>query len=68
MTSYSLSVWLDPNTAKDLHNLCNVNERNRSDMVKVLIRKAARDLIQAPVDTGDFPVKPILQGGQDVAD
>lgn len=42
--SYSLSVWLDIKTAAALELLCLVNERNRSNMVKLLIRNAARDL------------------------
>jgi hypothetical protein len=42
--TYSLSVWLDSKTAKALELLCQVNERSRSNMVKVLIRYAAREL------------------------
>ena len=41
---YSLSVWLDDKTARALEILCNNDERKRSDMVKVLIRRAAREL------------------------
>ena len=41
---YSLSVWLDEKTAKALEWLCHEDERKRSDMVKVLIRRAAREL------------------------
>jgi hypothetical protein len=40
---YSLSVWLDDPTAKALELLCQSEERKRGDMVKVLIRHAARE-------------------------
>jgi hypothetical protein len=48
---YSLSVWLDDPTAKALELLCLSEERKRGDMVKVLIRQAAREkeLMQAKI-------------------
>ena len=39
---YSLSVWLDDDTASALEKLVQAEERKRSDMVRVLIRRAAR--------------------------
>jgi len=42
--SYSLSVWLDDKTARALELLCKNGERKRGDMVKILIRRAAREL------------------------
>ena len=39
---YSLSVWLDDRTAQKLDILCRAEDRKRSAMVKVLIRRAAR--------------------------
>ncbi len=41
---YSFSIWLDDDTAEALARLARADERKRSDMVKVLIRRAARDL------------------------
>jgi hypothetical protein len=45
---YSLSIWLDDPTAKALDLLCQSEERKRGDMVKILIRHAARkrELVQ----------------------
>ena len=40
---YSLSVWLDDKTAQKLDKLCRAEDRKRSAMVKVLIRRAARE-------------------------
>ena len=40
---YSLSVWLDDWTAQKLDKLCRAEDRKRSAMVKVLIRRAARE-------------------------
>ena len=42
--SYSLSVWLDDKTARALELLYKNGERKRGDMVKILIRRAAREL------------------------
>ncbi len=50
--SYQLSVWLDDQSAKDLEALSRLGERRRGAMVKVLIRRAARELAQA-VATAD---------------
>ena len=40
----TLSIWLDETTAKALKILCEANDRRRGDMVKVLIRRAVREL------------------------
>ena len=50
--SYQFSIWLDDKTARDLESLSRFEERKRGAMVKVLIRRAARELTQpnpAPV-------------------
>ena len=39
---HSLSVWLDDKTAEKLEKLAEAEHRTRSNMVKVLIREAAR--------------------------
>jgi hypothetical protein len=44
---YQFSVWLDDKTARDLESLSRFEERKRGAMVKVLIRRAARQLAQA---------------------
>lgn len=54
--AYPLSVWMDDNTAKDLEELVRVEDRKRSDMIKVLIRRAARDL-KIKIDSGSIPVR-----------
>jgi predicted transcriptional regulator len=41
---YSLSIWLDDDTAEELKALAQREERRRSEMVKVLIRRAAREV------------------------
>ena len=45
--SYQFSIWLDDKTAKDLEALSYFEDRNRGAMVKVLIRRAAKQLNQA---------------------
>ena len=42
MPPYSLSVWLDDETAEMLDKMRIMEDRKRSAMVKVLIRRAAR--------------------------
>lgn len=44
--SYQFSIWLDDKTARDLESLCHYEERKRGAMVKVLIRRAAKQLKQ----------------------
>lgn len=45
--SQQFSIWLDDKTARDLEDLSNFEERKRGAMVKVLIRRAAKQLTQA---------------------
>lgn len=48
--SYQFSIWLDDKTAKDLEALSCFEERKRGAMVKLLIKRAARQLSQASPD------------------
>lgn len=47
--SYQFSIWLDEKTANDLDLLSRLEERKRGSMIKVLIRRAAKELAQSNI-------------------
>ncbi len=67
--SYQFSIWLDEKTAKDLDALSCFEMRKRGAMIKVLIRRAAKELPKTDVPPITYPSKgqEIKKGGMNVS-
>lgn len=52
---YSLSVWLDDETAEMLDQLIKLEDRTRSAMIKVLIRRAVKVIINPSLNPQKEP-------------